>query len=120
MPQMTVLGKARTKVEFRHGGDIAVKYWETDIVKIGAGEGGGRVHLDSRGFKTHTTMNRMNQASYQFGLGYTVSNRNGLWYVETKRQVWFPFDHEETNQTNLYHFQDGMLIYGPDGRGTKE
>lgn len=42
------------------------------------------VTLDSGGWRTPTTKTRMNQASYQFDLGFTVHQKNYEWFVVTK------------------------------------
>ena len=40
------------------------------------------VTLDSGGWKTQTTKTRMNQCARQYGLKFSVSQRNFKWYVD--------------------------------------
>jgi hypothetical protein len=43
-----------------------------------------KVLLSTGGYATVTTKRKMNQASHQFGLGYSVFQKNFAWYVTTK------------------------------------
>jgi hypothetical protein len=72
-----------------------VRYHNTDVVKFSRHD----VWLDSGGWMTVTTKTRMNQAARQFGLPYTVYQRNFKWYVDVMGEV--------------VPFKDGMTI----GRG---
>jgi hypothetical protein len=54
--------------------------------------------LDSGGWRTVTTKLRMNQASYQFGLGFYVNEHQ-------RRFEWFV-----TNGNRTYDFNDGMIL----------
>lgn len=62
----------RTEGEWTH-----VRYHNTDVVSFSPLQ----IILRTGGWETMTTRARMNQASRQFGLGYTVSQRKGVWYV---------------------------------------
>lgn len=42
------------------------------------------ITLDSGGWRTATTKTRMNQASFEFDLGFTVHQKAYEWYVVTK------------------------------------
>ncbi len=53
-------------------------YRGTVVVKWNA----DKIVLNTGGWRTNTTKNRMNQASNQFGLGYSVFQRNFDWWVE--------------------------------------
>jgi len=64
-------------------GVIIVRYHLTDIVKIEA----DRITLDTRGYFTNTTKNRMNQVSQVFELGYRVYQKKGEWYVDYKDET---------------------------------
>lgn len=57
-----------------------VIYHETPVVKTK----NGKTILDSGGWRTNTTKTRMNQASHELGLGYSVFQNKHKWYVEHK------------------------------------
>lgn len=40
------------------------------------------IHLTSNGGRTVTTKRRLNQASRELGLGFTVYQKNFVWYVD--------------------------------------
>ena len=69
-----------------------VQYHDTIVVSFDQ----EHIRLDSGGWLTNTTKTRMNQASNQFGLGYTVYQKDYQWFVE--------FD----NKT--IPFKDGMVL----------
>lgn len=54
-----------------------VRYHNTDVVSFTD----KRVTLRTGGWCTVTTKTRMNQAANQFGLGYSVYQKNHDWYV---------------------------------------
>ena len=54
-----------------------VRYHDTDIVIISEHV----ITLDTGGWFTPTTKRRMNEASKEFNLGFTVYQLDGLWYV---------------------------------------
>jgi hypothetical protein len=87
MPQLQRVSKYRTKIISTGGvGSFKVKLYNTDIVNVAD----GRVVLNTGGFHTSTTRNRMNQASNQFDLGYRVFQRRGNMFVSSKGDE-FPF-----------------------------
>jgi len=55
----------------------------------------GKIKLNSDGWETVTTKRKMNQASHQFCLGFSVYQKNYEWFVVTP-----------TGETLEYH--DGM------------
>jgi hypothetical protein len=57
-----------------------IRYHKTDIVKF---ERCGDIVLDFGGYDTVTTRRKMNQASKQFGLGYSVFRHKGQTYVNS-------------------------------------
>lgn len=61
-------------------GYTIIRYHDTDVVKFNDNE----VVLQTGGWFTMTTKTRMNQASNQFGLGYTVYQKNHTWYARDK------------------------------------
>jgi hypothetical protein len=78
MGQQSRIGKVATTVKRDAGGTLRVTYHSTVIVEVSPE---GRVTLDHNGWKTATTKTRMNQASNQFGLGYSVWQRKGGWFI---------------------------------------
>jgi hypothetical protein len=57
----------------------SVIYTNTAIVRWSS----SKIALNSDGWQSVTTKRKMNQASHQFGLGYSVYQRNHVWYVDT-------------------------------------
>jgi len=45
------------------------------------------IKLDTGGYKTNTTKNRMNLASQEYNLDYTVFQKKGIWYVIYKGET---------------------------------
>ena len=77
MGQMTKVRGRATKIE-KDENTTRVIYHDTCVVKFDD----KKVRLDSGGWKTVTTKARMNQASYEFKLGYRVFQKNWEWFVE--------------------------------------
>jgi hypothetical protein len=71
-----------------------VQYHRTKVVKWNERE----IILDSGGWFSPTTKNRMNQTSSQFKLGFSVYQKKGQWFVFYKDQD-IPF---EGNKVTLY------------------
>lgn len=69
-----------------------VKYHATSVVKFNK----DIIILNSGGWHTNTTKLRMNQTSNQFGLGYTVFQKDFSWFVSYKNET--------------YDFRDNMVI----------
>ena len=55
-----------------------IVYHQTDIVQFTY----DLITLDHGGYRTVTTKKKMNQASHQFNLGYSVIQRKGVWYAD--------------------------------------
>jgi hypothetical protein len=85
------VGTVATKV-YRDGGDQVVKYHYTEVVRWD----NERIVLDSGGWMTATTKTRMNQAANQYGLGYTVFQRDYEWFVDYNGDT--------------LEFSDGMIL----------
>lgn len=81
MAQQHRLGKTATTVA-THDGFTRVTYHSTVVVTFNDAQ----FSLNSGGWHTATTKTRMNQASHQFGLGYTVFQRDGHWFVNYRGQ----------------------------------
>ena len=66
------------KTTWNVDGDVgSVVYHETPIVSWMD----GKVTLRSGGWETVTTKRKLNQASHQFGLGYSVYQKSHTWFV---------------------------------------
>lgn len=87
------IGKTATTIA-RRGNVVTVTYHTTCIVA--ADLQAMAVTLDSGGWRTATTKRRMNQAATQFGLGFSVFQRWGNWFV--------------TTCLGELEFHDGMII----------
>lgn len=85
MPRMNTIGKTATSV-FAEGKWTKVVYHRTCVIKWTD----KAIVLDSGGWRTATTKNRINQACNQFGLDCGVSQKNHEWFVHTSRGV-IPF-----------------------------
>ena len=86
---MTQIGKHKTKVK-KEDGKTIVTYHNTDVVTFDSQE----IVLNSDGYKTLTTKVRMNQTSNEYGLGYTVYQRQGNWFVDYADKT-IPFEDDE-------------------------
>jgi hypothetical protein len=82
MAQQQTLGTHATTVK-GSGNLLRVTYHSTDVVTADS----NRIVLDTGGYFTNTTKTRMNQASNQFGLGFTVQQKKGEWLVFYKDQT---------------------------------
>ena len=45
------------------------------------------IRIDTGGYETSTTKNRMNLASREYNLNYTVFQKKGIWYVTYKGET---------------------------------
>jgi hypothetical protein len=86
MPRTDKLSTYRT-TWFDNGDFGGVTYINTNIVQWRD----GIVTLDSGGWETVTTKRKINQASRQFALGYTVYQRDYKWFVDTPEKSAIPF-----------------------------
>ena len=76
----------------------------TDVVKFNDKE----IILNTGGWKTVTTKARMNQVSNQFGLGYSVYQEDGTWYVCHGYDGNGQYKHNDIEFTgNVFTFQRG-------------
>jgi len=82
-----VATKIRTEGKTTH-----VRYHSTDVVSFDD----ETITLRSGGWQTNTTKTRMNQASNQFSLGFSVYQKDYEWFVD--------FNGETLN------FEDGMTL----------
>jgi len=76
---MNKIGSTATNIRTENG-ETAIRYHSTDVVKFTA----KRIVLNSGGWHTNTTKNRMNQTARQFGLGFSVCQHDFSWYVSYK------------------------------------
>lgn len=90
--QQQRVGKTATSI-FTKDGVTHVVYQRTAVVRFTP----EWIELDSGGWRTVTTKTRMNQASNQFELGYSVYQKGGEWFVDFKG---------ETGP-----FEDGMILH---------
>ena len=68
--------KHHTKV-FQEDGYTVVRLYYTDVVKFNDSE----IILNTGGFVTTTTLQRMNQTSDDYGLGFRVHRKKGQTFV---------------------------------------
>ena len=88
---MEVRGTA-TSIFTDENGTTHVQYHATRVVSFDS----GAIVLRSGGHHTNTTKTRMNQASNEFGLGFSVYQKNHNWYVDYNGAT--------------VDFQDGMVL----------
>jgi hypothetical protein len=79
MSQQFKLG-SRSTVSGNDGEMYYVQYHNTKVVKWND----KKIILNSDGWKTATTKTRMNQTANQFGLGFSVRQKDYSWYVDFK------------------------------------
>ena len=101
MSRQNRLGKTATYVR-TEGTTTHVRYHETDVVSFTDTD----ITLRTGGWKTVTTKCRMNQAAWQFGLGYGIGQRKGKWYVSrwnAEKSAWY--DEVPFNETGIHHLE---------------
>ncbi len=81
MSQQSRLGKGNTTVYTRED-MMRVRFHYTDVVSWND----STIILNTGGWQTATTKSRMNQASRQFDLGYSVYAKNFGWFVRWGEQ----------------------------------
>ena len=86
MAQMRKIGTVATTVK-RENGTTRVQYHRTVVVEFND----EKITLNSGGWRTNTTKTRMNQTANQFGLGFSVQQTKGVWYVHTDMHGTVPF-----------------------------
>ena len=88
---MHKIGPTATKV-FGNADNLEVYYHSTCVVQTQ----GRTITLKTGGWWTVTTKGRMNQASNQFNLGYSVFQKKGEWFILIRKtgEV-IPFDNSE-------------------------
>ena len=86
MSQQDTVGTHRTTI-ITVGGSTNIIYHNTAVVSF------NQIHiiLNSGGWRTVTTKTRMNQASHQFDLGYSVYQRDYEWFVDFNDSIKLPF-----------------------------
>ena len=87
MPRTDRLSNYKTTI----GADAThtiVTYHRTQIVRFNSQE----IVLNFGGWDTFTTRRKMNQASRQFGLGYSVFRNKGLTYIQYGDNAPFLYD----------------------------
>jgi hypothetical protein len=77
MAQQNRIGSTATKVR-NINGRTEVQYHYTIVVEFTPVD----IRLDSGGWRTATTKTRMNQTSRQYGLGFSVFQVRGAWFVD--------------------------------------
>lgn len=77
------IGKHATTVQTEDG-IVQVTYHSTVVIRWDIDN--HIVTLDSGGWETVTTKQRMNQVARQFGLEYTVFQKNYVWHVDVDGQ----------------------------------
>ena len=78
MSRHNEVGSHKTAVYQNENGLTAIRYHSTEVVQFD----GDIIYLNSGGWRSVTTKLRMNQASQQYGLGYSVYQRNFEWFVD--------------------------------------
>lgn len=86
MARQNKIGTHATSIK-QDGDDITVRYHQTDVVTVK----GPLVVLNTGGWFTPTTKTRINQAANQFGLGFSVRQKNYTWYVKRPGYADTPF-----------------------------
>lgn len=85
MPRMNMIGSHATSVE-NNDNYTQVKYHGTNVVYFDKDS----IILNTGGWFTQTTKNRMNQASNVFNLKYKVFQKNYQWFINYKGKT-IPF-----------------------------
>ena len=91
MSQTHTIGKVATTVARDDDGVLRVTYHSTPVVTLYPN---GKLVLNHGGWTTHTTKTRMNQASNQLRLGFTVWQKGFAWFVDIDGHT-IPFESRE-------------------------
>ena len=94
MPNQYKLSNYATTISSDENHRLIVTYHKTQIVKVA---NDGTITLNLGGWDTVTTRRKMNQASRQFNLGYSVYCKLGVTYVSFGNTVKVLFDTETFN-----------------------
>ena len=100
--------RGHNTIAVRRGENIAIQLHSTDVVTY---RPDGSIVLDSGGWRTPTTKDRMND-----GTGVWLWSDRSVWYFTVGRSRW------DENAT-VYVYQDGVVIHSDGsvtGAGTKE
>lgn len=97
MAQQNKIGRVATHVISVLTGRIYVQYHNTFVVEFDNKE----IVLRNGGWKTQTTKTRMNQTSNQYGLGFTVFQKNYDWFVK--------YEYPSGGSITI-PFKEGMII----------
>src|SRR4051812_23558270 len=100
MSRNDTVGNHKTTVTGDSLGNLRVTYHSTTVVEVKD----GMVTLRDGGWQSKTTKLRMNQASIQYGLGFSVYQMDFDWFVRT------PYD------ALPVPFKDGMTFKTPARR----
>lgn len=95
MPQMSHISRNNTSIKNDAYG-ISVTLHGTTVFEFN--KRSGEIKLDSGGWMTSTTKNRINQAFNKLGLAYTLSQKEGEWHVYDRKSG------------DVIPFEDGMII----------
>ena len=95
MGQLNTIGTHKTTVA-TDDGFTRVTYHQTSVVKFNYNE----IILNSGGWETVTTKARMNQTSNQFGLDYTVYQKDFEWFVNYNGKDYNYFDGMRIDRVN--------------------
>lgn len=96
-PTKKLAGNTYARME---GDAVVIRYHQTDIARLTA----DTVTLDSGGWRTSTTKERMN--SYALPWGYSISQTRGVWYLFK----YSPVEREDGLGSPRVRFEDGMTI----------
>ena len=89
MSQQHKVGSHKTSVFTDSEGFTNVVYHSTPVVKFS--ESKDKIILNSGGYRTNTTKTRINQASNQFRLGFTVFQKKFDWFIKNAIGETLPF-----------------------------
>lgn len=84
MGQQTRIGRVATSIRREQDGTLKVTYHSTPVVTVFPN---GRIDLNHGGWMSATTKTRMNQASNELGLGFSVWQKNFEWFIDIDGQT---------------------------------
>ena len=98
-----MIGKHRTTIKTDDNDFTIVKYHQTDVVKFDETS----IILNTGGWTTNTTKNRMNQTSQKFDLGFSVFQKNWEWFLEYDGKTYLMYEKTIINQKtkSVYDFE---------------
>ena len=106
MAQQSQIGRTATTIATDNEGYTVVTYHNTQVVRFNNDE----VYLNTGGWWSATTKTRMNQTAKQFGLGFSVFQKNDKWFVKYPAGRVVPYGDNNEHYIRLPQTAQGIAL----------